>query len=139
MSLFKILKGDSSRIDMGITPFHDGYAYFTPDDGGLYIDAEVNGVQKRIRVGSDGGSGRAYTGTLLAANWNSGEQTLLFEDVTAESNGIMGIDQAISDIQMEAAKSAELYVCAQGAGFVRVAAFGEVPTQNIPVVLILIG
>ena len=138
MSLFKILKGDSSRIDMGITPFHDGYAYFTPDDGGLYIDAEVGGVQKRIRVGSDGGS-KAYFGTLLASNWSSGEQTLLFEDVVAGSNGIIGIDPTISDTQMESAKDAELYVCAQGAGFVRVAAFGETPTQNIPVVLILVG
>ena len=38
MSLFKILRGDSSRISTDITPFHDGYAYFTPDDGSFYID-----------------------------------------------------------------------------------------------------
>lgn len=141
MALFKILRGDSSRIDMGTTPFHDGYAYFTPDDGGLYIDAEVNGEQKRIRVGSDGSGvkGKAYFGTLLASGWSSGEQTLLFEAVTADSNGIMGVDQTISDTQMESAKGAELYVCGQGAGTVRVAAFGDIPTRDIPVVLILIG
>lgn len=50
MALFKILKGDSSRIDMSVTPFHDGYAYFTPDDGGFYIDTLVNGEEKRIRI-----------------------------------------------------------------------------------------
>jgi len=50
MALFKILKGDSSRIDTSITAFHDGYAYFTPDDGGFYIDSEDNGVQQRIRI-----------------------------------------------------------------------------------------
>ena len=38
MSLFKVLRGDSSRISTDVTPFHDGYAYFTPDDGSFYID-----------------------------------------------------------------------------------------------------
>lgn len=50
MSLFKILRGDSARISEDTTPFHDGYAYFTPDDGGLYIDVENGEEQKRIRV-----------------------------------------------------------------------------------------
>lgn len=139
MALFKILRGDSSRIDLETTPFHDGYAYFTPDDGGFYIDAEVNGEQKRIQVGAKGGGSKAYFGTLLASGWSSGEQTLVFEDVNADSNGMMGVPQTISDTEMEAAKTAELYVCGQGAGTVRVAAFGDVPTRDIPVVLILVG
>ena len=50
MALFKILKGDSSRISTDVTPFHDGWAYFTPDDGGFYIDSEDNGEQKRHRI-----------------------------------------------------------------------------------------
>ena len=140
MALFKILRGDSSRIDLETTPFHDGYAYFTPDDGGFYIDSEVNGEQKRIQVGAKGGgSSKAYFGTLLASGWSSGEQTLVFEDVNADSNGMMGVPQTISDTEMEAVKTAELYVCGQGAGTVRVAAFGDVPTRDIPVVLILVG
>ena len=50
--LFKILRGPSSRISKDKTEFHDGYAYFTPDDGGFYIDAEDTdtGAQNRIRV-----------------------------------------------------------------------------------------
>ena len=40
MSLFKIFKGTSS--DLGVnnstTVAHDGYAYFTSDDGKFYID-----------------------------------------------------------------------------------------------------
>lgn len=55
MALFKILKGDSSRISTDVTPFHDGYAYFTPDDSGFYIDSEDNGVQKRHRINPEGG------------------------------------------------------------------------------------
>ena len=36
MALFKILKGNSSRLpDVKAT---EGYAYFTPDDGKFYID-----------------------------------------------------------------------------------------------------
>ena len=140
MSLFKILKGDSSRIDMSITPFHDGYAYFTPDDGGFYIDSEDNGEQKRIRINpqNDGGS-TAVTSTLLASGWSGGQQTLTIEGVTAESNGVIGVTQDISDTQMEAAKNAELYVCGQGDGTLTVAVFGETPTCDIPVVVILIG
>lgn len=55
--LFKILRGPSSRISKDKTEFHDGYAYFTPDDGGFYIDAATESTdpdgavqQKRIRV-----------------------------------------------------------------------------------------
>jgi hypothetical protein len=53
MSLFKILKGSSSRISKTSTPFHDGYAYLTPDDGGFYIDAEHDGIEDRIRINPD--------------------------------------------------------------------------------------
>lgn len=48
MSLFKILKGTSGRLSA--QPFHDGYAFYTPDDGAFYIDAEYNGEQKRTRI-----------------------------------------------------------------------------------------
>lgn len=51
MSLFKILRGNSARISTDVTAFHDGYAYFTPDDGGFYIDAELeDGTEKRIKI-----------------------------------------------------------------------------------------
>lgn len=53
MAIFKILKGDSSRISLEKTPFNEGWAYFTPDNGGFYIDVEVDGVQRRIRVSTD--------------------------------------------------------------------------------------
>ena len=50
IALFKILKGPSSRISTDVTPFHDGYAFYTPDTGGFYIDAEYGGVQKRTLI-----------------------------------------------------------------------------------------
>ena len=71
MALFKILKGDSSRISTDITPFHDGYAYFTSDDGGFYIDVENNGIQTRTRVQSPSMSSEQYTVTFSNGAWTS--------------------------------------------------------------------
>lgn len=140
MALFKILKGDSSRISTDVTPFHDGYAYFTPDDGGFYIDSEDNGEQKRHRINPVNSSGStAVSATLLSGGWSSGEQTLQISGVTAESNGVIGLSQSVSDAEMEAAKNAELYVCGQGTGTIIIAAYGETPTRDIPVVVILLG
>ena len=51
--LFKMLKGDSSRISLDITPFHDGWCYYTTDDGKLYIDSEDGGKQKRTCINPD--------------------------------------------------------------------------------------
>ena len=82
MALFKILKGDSSRISTDVTPFHDG--------------------------------------------------------MTADTDGVVGISQLISDAELEAVKSAELYVCGQGDGTLTIAAFGDVPTCDIPIVVILL-
>ena len=140
MALFKILKGDSSRISTEVTPFHDGYAYFTPDDGGFYIDSEDNGEQKRHRINPvNSGGSTAVSATLLSGGWSSGEQTLQISGVTAESNGVIGLSQSVSDAEMEAAKNAELYVCGQGTGTITIAAYGETPTRDIPVVVILLG
>jgi hypothetical protein len=140
MALFKILKGDSSRISTDVTPFHDGYAYFTPDDGGFYIDSEDDGEQKRHRINPvNSGGSTAVSATLLSGGWSSGEQTLQISGVTAESNGVIGLSQSVSDAEMEAAKNAELYVCGQGTGTITVAAYGETPTRDIPVVVILLG
>ena len=99
MALFKILKGDSSRISTDVTPFHDGWAYFTPD---------------------------------------AGQQTVAIEGMTADTDGVVGISQLISDAELEAVKSAELYVCGQGDGTLTIAAFGDVPTCDIPIVVILL-
>lgn len=39
MALFRILRGESSALLS--QPLHDGYAYFTPDDGRFYIDVQL--------------------------------------------------------------------------------------------------
>ena len=140
MALFKILRGDSSRISVETTPFHDGYAYFTPDDGGFYIDSEQDGVQTRHRINPNNqGWSKAITATLSASGWENGKQHVTAIGVRADSNGMIGLAQSVSDAEMEAAKNAELYVCGQGTDEITVAVFGDTPSMDIPVVLILIG
>lgn len=140
MALFKILRGNSSRISTSITPFHEGYAYFTPDDGKFYIDSIVDGANKRICINPGSGASSAVNATLLKGGWRSGMQTLMVAGVTPETNGVIGVAQTISDAQMEAAKTAELYICSQDNGTITIAAFGDEPTtQDIPVVVILMG
>lgn len=141
MALFKILKGDSSRIDLSTTPFHDGYAYFTPDDGGFYIDSEDNGEQKRIRINltDTGGESTAVTATLLASGWSSGKQTLSIAGVAAETNGVIGVSQSITDEQLAAVSDACLYICAQGTGSITIAVGATVPECDIPVTVILLA
>jgi len=140
MAIFKILKGASSRIDMAVTPFTEGYAYFTPDDGGFYIDAEVDGQQKRIRINPPGGGGsNAIYATLLGNGWENGDQTLHIEEVKEDANGIIGIAQEINNTALEAAHNAELYLKDQKDGELTISAYGETPTVDIPVLLILLG
>lgn len=142
MALFKILKGDSSRIDTSVTPFHDGYAYFTPDDGGFYIDSIENGIQKRIRVtspNSGGSESSAIYGTLLASGWKNSQQRIAVENLKANQNGMIGVTHTITDEQLNACGAAGLYVCNQEDGYLTIALSGDTPPCDIPVVIILLG
>lgn len=136
MSLFKILRGPSSRISTGTTPFHDGYAYLTPDDGGFYIDAEYNGEQKRIRINPQDEI-VSVEATLSASKWSNKTQTISVAGVTADSNGMISMKQSLNAAQVNAAKLADMHISAQSAGSITITAFGEVPTIDIPVVIVL--
>ena len=74
MSLFKILRGNSSRISTDVTPFHDGWCYYTSDDGGFYIDSEEeDGSQKRTRINPEGiasNQGTENAGKVLGVDEN---------------------------------------------------------------------
>lgn len=141
MSLFKILRGSSSRIDTATTPFHDGYAYFTPDDGGFYIDAEDSGEQKRIRINPANGGGDPtliVTTVLSASNWSgTGRQTVAISGLGADQNGIVGISQNITDEQFNTLAEANLYVESQSEGEITIAATGSVPTCDIPIAVMM--
>lgn len=72
--LFRILKGNSSHISLDITPFHNGWCYFTSDDGKFYIDTVLDdGTQKRVCVNRADGS---YTCMFEASEWKNGTLTI---------------------------------------------------------------
>lgn len=78
MAIFKILKGASSRINFDVTPFTEGYAYFTPDDSGFYIDAKVDENNKRIRINPKSVS---VDKILLSSGWEDGKQTVTVSEI----------------------------------------------------------
>lgn len=51
LTQFKISHGPHSHIPLDQTAFDEGHVYFTPEDGKLYIDSNVNGENKRVRIG----------------------------------------------------------------------------------------
>lgn len=132
MALFKALRGDSSRISTDITPFHDGYAYLTPDDGGFYMDATTSEGNKRIRINP---KGKSVAGTLLASGWSGSSQTVPVEGLGASQDGAAGLPQDISAEALGAARAAMLRVTGQAAGSITVTADGEIPTVDIPILV----
>lgn len=137
MALFKILRGDSTRIDKSTTPFHDGYAYLTPDDGGFYIDALVGSEEKRIRINPQLVASTYFSGVLLASAWSNNQQVIAVDGLGADQNGVIGLSQSITSEQLQAAQEAMIYVCGQGDGTLTVALRGETPACDIPVTVLL--
>lgn len=71
--LFKPMKGNSTRISTDATPFHEGWAYFTIDDGKFYIDAiDDNSVERRICINPD----VTFVKTFSASAWSDGKITI---------------------------------------------------------------
>lgn len=83
-----------------------------------------------------------FTGTLLASNWSSTapySQTLTITGITANTNGIIGVSDVATRSQYEVAASANLRKIAQGTNTVTIMAYGEKPTVNIPIEIIVLG
>jgi len=94
MSLFKVFRGDST--DLESVDFHDGYAYFTPDDGGFYIDAEVDDEEKRICINP---KSRSIDIVINCITWNirTQSQTVIVSGITSDTNGILAVSQIATD------------------------------------------
>lgn len=87
MAEFKILKGTSERISTDVTPFHDGYAYFTTDDSGFYIDSLDDGVQKRHRINPENAGGTLQQVTDSGATTSN---AISITNTTASTNATTG-------------------------------------------------
>lgn len=82
----------------------------------------------------------ALTGTLLASNWGEdGTQTVALAGLAAGAKGILGLGDALTDAQAQAALGAQLVKTAQAEGSVTVKAFGAAPEVDIPIQVLIVG
>lgn len=134
---FKILEGDSSRISLDVTPFHNGWCYYTKDDGGLYIDSlGENGKQNRRQINP---ARKTVDAVLPADGWVDHTQTLTISGLSAYTDGIIGVSQSLTEEQDEAAQNALLKITGQSGDTLTITAAGDLPACDIPVSLLLFG
>ncbi len=89
--------------------------------------------------GSGGAVSRAVNATLTVAGWVNNRQTVSVAGLTANQNGVVGLSQDVSTVELEAAGNASMYVCGQAAGSFTIALGGEKPTCDIPITIILLN
>lgn len=96
-------------------------------------------AKKTWEVMASAGASVAVKTVLSGSGWVGGRQTVAISGLTADQNGVVGLTQDISAAALEAVRAGELYVCSQAEGSLTIAADGEVPTRDIPIVVILLG
>lgn len=110
--------------------------YFVKESSTLW--RYVNGNWKDWPSGGTGGGGtKAYNTILYVTKWEDNQQTLQVEGLSATQNGVIGLSQDVSAVEIEAAESACMYVSDQEAGALTISLGGDKPTCDIPVTLIL--
>ena len=66
-------------------------------------------------------------------------QTISVEGLNADQNGIITIGQNITTEQLEDVVAADMRISDQTDGSLTVTAYGDKPTRDIPVIIILLG
>ena len=85
---------------------------------------------------------KALTGTLLASGWSNTapySQVITISGVTANTNGVIGVADTATRSQYEVAAGANLRKIAQSTNSVTIMAYGEKPTVDIPIEIIVLG
>ena len=134
---------------MATTP---NYNLFITDDANTkFIDwrRELSGVSDSnmtkidTALGEKAQKSELITGVLSASAWSGVDspytQVLAVTGLTADQNGTISVAQNATIEQREAARMAMLAVIRQSEGTLTIAADGEMPDIDIPVVVILLG
>lgn len=102
-----------------------------------------NMVKIDVALGEKAQKSDQITGVLSASAWNGVDspftQTLAVAGLTANQNGTISVAQNATIEQRDAARMAMLAVIGQTDGALTIAADGEMPDIDIPVVVILLG
>lgn len=84
----------------------------------------------------------AINAVLLMSAWSDDSpyvQTISVDGLAAEQNGIITIGQNITTEQLEDVVAADMRITDQADGTLTVTAYGDKPTRDIPVTIILLG
>lgn len=84
----------------------------------------------------------AINAVLLMSAWSDDSpyiQTISVDGLAAEQNGIITIGQNITTEQLEDVVAADMRITDQADGTLTVTAYGDKPTSDIPVTIILLG
>ena len=84
----------------------------------------------------------AINAVLLMSAWSDDSpyvQTISVEGLTADQNGLITIGQNITTEQLEDVVAADMRISDQADGSLTVTAYGDKPTRDIPVTIILLG
>lgn len=94
-------------------------------------------------LGEKANSSKSVTTTLPYTSWVGTEapytQTITVTGLTANQNGTISIAQTATAEQRAAARDAMLTVTGQAANSLTITADGEMPVEDIPVCIILMG
>ena len=84
----------------------------------------------------------AISAVLSMSEWSENapySQTISVDGLTEEQNGIITIGQNITTEQIEDVVDADMRISSQADGSLTVTAYGDKPTRDIPVTIILLG
>lgn len=84
----------------------------------------------------------AISAVLSMSAWSENapySQTISVDGLTEEQNGIITIGQNITTEQIEDVVAADIRISSQADGSLTVIAYGDKPTRDIPVTIILLG
>lgn len=118
-----------------------------PESGSVRYDAAqaLTDAQKaQARTNMEAAAKTAERGaSLTAAGWTGDAapytQAVSLEGVAATAHLIIGLAPTVTAAQVEAAAAAQLLATAQAAGSVTISAFGEKPTEALPILIMEVG
>ena len=108
------------------------------------INGNSNSNMKKIdtALGEKANLSVAINAVLLVSAWSENapySQTISVDGLAAEQNGIITIGQNITTEQLEDVVAADMRITDQADGSLTVTAYGDKPTRDIPVTIILLG
>lgn len=100
---------------------------------------DSNMVKIDAALGEKADNSKSVNAVLSADGWSEKKQTVLIDGLTATQNGIISLALTATEEQREQVRGAIFYIAEQTAGALTVGADGDLPTEDIPVTIIILG